>query len=107
MGAAASAVSIANFPLKEAEILFSYRQTYADHQKLQRESQALKARAVKLDDEAQELMDMASETMGRALKLSAGTARGFYNQGWIDWRNRPVCCRVIVSSDSISGMPAA
>ncbi len=48
------------------------------------------ARAVKLDDEAQELMDMASETMGRALKLSAGTARGFYNQGWLDWRNRRI-----------------
>ena len=50
MGAAASALSIVNVPLKEAGILLSYRKTYADHKKAQRENMALRARSVELDE---------------------------------------------------------
>ncbi len=50
MGLAASALSVANAPLQEARILFSYRQTYAQYQKIQRENLKLKARAIDLDE---------------------------------------------------------
>jgi rod shape-determining protein MreC len=50
MGAAASAVSVANVPLKEIQILLSYRKTYEDHKKFQRENMTLRARTVDLDE---------------------------------------------------------
>jgi rod shape-determining protein MreC len=50
MGAAASAVGIVHSPLKEVQILLSYRQTYAAFQKLQRENIKLQARVVELDE---------------------------------------------------------
>jgi rod shape-determining protein MreC len=50
MGVAASAVSVANFPLKEVQILFSYRKTYSEYKKFQRENMTLKARVVDLDE---------------------------------------------------------
>ncbi len=54
MGAAASAVSIANAPLKEIQILLSYRKTYEDHKKFQRENMTLRARTVDLDETREE-----------------------------------------------------
>ncbi len=50
MGAAASAVSVANFPLDELRILVSYRRTYTEFRKLQRDQLALKAKAQDVDD---------------------------------------------------------
>ena len=50
MGVAASAVSVANFPLKEVQILLSYRKTYEDFKRNQRENMALKARTVELGE---------------------------------------------------------
>ncbi len=50
MGAAASAVSVANFPLEELRILLTYRRTYAEFRKLQRDQLALKARARDIED---------------------------------------------------------
>lgn len=50
MGVAASALSIVNVPLKEAQIFLSYRKTYGDYKKFQRENMALRARSVELDE---------------------------------------------------------
>ncbi|MBF0331319.1 MAG: rod shape-determining protein MreC [Candidatus Omnitrophica bacterium] len=50
MGAAASAISVANTPLEELQILLSYRSTYTQYQKLQRENLQLKARAIDFDE---------------------------------------------------------
>ncbi len=50
MGAAAFAVSVANMPLKEAQILLSYRGTYTRYQKAEKENRALRARAVEFDE---------------------------------------------------------
>ncbi len=50
MGTAATAVSVANFPLREMQILLSYRKTYEDYKKFQRENMTLRAKAVELDE---------------------------------------------------------
>jgi rod shape-determining protein MreC len=50
MGAAASAVSVANMPLKELQIFLSYRTTYEDYKKFQRENMELRAKSVELDE---------------------------------------------------------
>ena len=50
MGAAASVISIANFPLDEMRILLSYRRTYAEFLRLQHGQQALKEKARDVDD---------------------------------------------------------
>ncbi len=54
MGAAASGVSVANSPLKEVQILLSYRKTYAEYQKFQRENFKLRAQVVRLDEALEE-----------------------------------------------------
>ena len=50
MGTAASWVSVANVPLKEVQILLSYRINYADYKKFQRENMVLRAKSVDLDE---------------------------------------------------------
>jgi rod shape-determining protein MreC len=50
MGVAASAVSVANFPLKEVQILLSYRKTYTEYKKFQRENMTLRAMSVDIDE---------------------------------------------------------
>ena len=50
MGAAASAVSVANVPLREVQILLSYRKNYEEYKKFQRENMTLRAKAVELDE---------------------------------------------------------
>lgn len=50
MGVAAAAVSAANFPLKEIQILMSYRKTYGEYRKLQRENMVLRAKTVDLEE---------------------------------------------------------
>lgn len=50
MGAAASAVSVANGPLKELQIFLSYRKTYEEYKKFQRENMTLRAKSVELDE---------------------------------------------------------
>ena len=54
MGSAASWVSVANSPLKELQILLSYRKTYEDYKKFERENMTLRARSVDLDETLEE-----------------------------------------------------
>ena len=67
MGTAASAVSVINSPLKEIQILLSYRRTYEDFRKFQRENMTLRAKLVDLDevrdenDRLQGLLGLRSE----------------------------------------------
>ncbi|MBF0619026.1 MAG: rod shape-determining protein MreC [Candidatus Omnitrophica bacterium] len=54
MGMATASVAVARWPLKEAEILITYRKTYTQYQKLNRDVTALKSRIVSLEELSQE-----------------------------------------------------
>jgi rod shape-determining protein MreC len=54
MGMGASSVSIVRTPLQEAEKLLTYRKTYKEYEKLKRETNALKARVIGLEEMVRE-----------------------------------------------------
>lgn len=54
MSVVTASVSVARWPVKEAEKLLSYRKSWAENEKLKRETSALKSRAIQLEEMARQ-----------------------------------------------------
>jgi rod shape-determining protein MreC len=87
MGAAASAVSVANAPLKEIQILLSYRKTYEDYKKFQRENMTLRARSVELDEVRDENVRLTALLGLKARQDSVTTAARVIARDPANWNS--------------------